>query len=72
MELANEFSAFKRRVAKALFAQIDRVKSFLRLNDVDHNKIKFLEDKRNDFVQDSLEKLEKPEKQKRREMEMER
>jgi hypothetical protein len=72
LELANEFSSFKKRVAKALFAQIDRVKSFLRLNDVDHNKIKFLEDKRNDFVQDSLEKLEKPEKQKRREMEMER
>lgn len=72
LELANEFSAFKKRVVKVLFVQIDRVKRFLRLNDVDHNKIKLLEDKRNEFVQDSLQRLEKPENQKREEMEMER
>lgn len=72
LELANEFSSFKKRVVKVLFVQIDRVKRFLRLNDVDHNKIKLLEDKRNEFVQDSLQRLEKPENQKREEMEMER
>ncbi len=72
LELANEFSSFKKRVVKVLFAQIDRVKRFLRLNDVDHNKIKLLEDKRNEIVQDSLQRLEKPENQKREEMEMER
>lgn len=72
LELANEFSSFKKRVVKVLFVQIDRVKRFLRLNDVDHNKIKLLEDKRNEIVQDSLQRLEKPENQKRKEMEMER
>lgn len=72
LELANEFSSFKKRVVKVLFVQIDRVKRFLRLNDVDHNKIKLLEDKRNEIVQDSLQRLEKPENQKREEMEMER
>ncbi|MEH6942133.1 MobV family relaxase, partial [Bacillus sp. JJ722] len=63
LQISKEFSVFKERVTKVLYAQIDRVKTFLKINDVDQNKIKFLDDKRDKFVQDSLGKLEKPQRQ---------
>ncbi|MFT8323569.1 MAG: MobV family relaxase [Bacillus sp. (in: firmicutes)] len=72
LQINKEFSAFKQRVGKAFHAQFDRVKTFLRMNDVDKGVIKFLSDKQDKIVQDSLERLEKPQKQKSRGMEMER
>lgn len=47
---------FKERVGKVLHAQLDRVKTFLRMNDVDRSTIKFLDDRQDKLVQDSLEK----------------
>lgn len=63
-QISKEFSAFKQKVTAILYAQIDRVKTFLRIKDADQKYIKYLDDKRDTFVQDSLEKLEKPQKSK--------
>ncbi|WP_452872621.1 MobV family relaxase [Streptomyces lydicus] len=72
LQINQEFSAFKQRVGKAFHAQFDRVKTFLRMNDVDKGIIKFLGEKQDKIVQDSLARLEKPQKQQSRGMEMER
>lgn len=72
LQINQEFSAFKQRVGKAFHAQFDRIKTFLRMNDVDKGVVKFLSEKQDKIVQDSLERLEKPQKQKTRGMEMDR
>lgn len=72
LEISKQFSAFKERVSKVLGYQIDRIKTWLNINNVDRNKIKFLEDNREKFVQDSLAKMEQPQRQKQRDMGMER
>ena len=72
LEISKQFSAFKERVTKVLGYQIDRIKTWLNINNVDRNKIKFLEDNREKFVQDSLAKMEQPQRQKQRDMELER
>lgn len=72
LQINQEFSAFKQRVGKAFHAQFDRVKTFLRMNDVDKGIIKFLGEKQDKIVQDSLERLEKPQKQQSRGMGIER
>ncbi|HCH1712729.1 TPA: plasmid recombination protein [Vibrio parahaemolyticus] len=69
MQISKEFSAFKQRVGKVLHAQLDRVKTFLRMNDVDRSAIKYLDDRQEKLVQDSLEKIEKSQRQKGMEME---
>ncbi|MFF8459093.1 hypothetical protein ACF06T_31775, partial [Streptomyces albidoflavus] len=69
VQISKEFSVFKERVGKVLHAQLDRVKTFLRMNDVDRSTIKFLDDRQDKLVQDSLEKMEKPQRQKGMEME---
>jgi predicted nuclease with TOPRIM domain len=71
-QISKEFSAFKERVAKILYTQIDRIKTFLRMNNVDRGMIKFLNDRQDKLVQDSLQKLEKPQRENHRGMEMER
>lgn len=70
--ISKEFAVFKERVAEVLHAQIDRIKTFLRMNDVDKGAIKFLDDRQNKLVQDSLEKLEKPERENQRENQLDR
>lgn len=72
LEISRQFSAFKERVTKVLGYQIDRIKTWLNINNVDRNKIKFLEDNREKFVQDSLAKMEQPQRQQQRDMGMER
>ncbi|PDM38785.1 MULTISPECIES: hypothetical protein [unclassified Geobacillus] len=67
-QISKEFSAFKQKVTAILYAQIDRVKTFLRIKDADQKYIKYLDDKRDTFVQDSLDKLEKPQKSKEMEL----
>lgn len=71
IEISKEFSAFKEKVAHVLHAQLDRVKTLLRVKDVDRSTLKFLDEKRDKLVQDSLEKMEKPQREKRKENEME-
>ncbi|MFD1373769.1 hypothetical protein, partial [Actinoplanes sichuanensis] len=70
MQISKEFSAFKERVGKVLHAQIDRVKTFLRIRDVAPSHIKALDDRQDKLVQDSLQKLEKPQRENQRGMEM--
>lgn len=72
LEISKQFSAFKDRVTQVLGDQIDRIKTWLNINNVDRNKIKFLEDNREKFVQDSLVKMEQPQRQRQRDMELER
>ncbi|MEK5066962.1 MobV family relaxase [Cytobacillus sp. FSL R5-0596] len=69
LRINKEFSAFKEKVGHVLHAQLDRVKTFLRMNDVDRSAIKFLDDRQDKLVQDSLEKIEKPQRQKGMEIE---
>lgn len=69
-QISKEFSAFKERVSEVLHNQIDRFKTFLRIRDVDPSHIKALDERQDKLVQDSLRKLEKPQREK--EMEMER
>lgn len=72
MKMTKEFSAFKERVGKVLHAQIDRFKTFLRVRDVEPSHIKALDDRQDKFVQDSLKKLEQPQRENQRDMGMER
>jgi hypothetical protein len=68
-----EFSAFKERVSEVLHNQIDRFKTFLRIRDVDPSHIKALDERQDKLVQDSLQKLEKPQKEKQKDdMDIER
>jgi len=71
-QISKEFSVFKERVGKVLHAQIDRVKTFLRINNAEPGMIKYLDDRQGKLVQDSLQKLEKPQREKQRDMGMER
>lgn len=71
-QISKEFSVFKERVGKVLHAQIDRVKTFLRINNAEPGMIKFLDDRQDKLVQDSLQKLEKPQRENQRDMGMER
>lgn len=70
-QISKEFSAFKERVGHVLHAQLDRVKSFMRVNDVDRNIIKSLDNRQEKLVQDSLEKMEKPQRERQKANEME-
>lgn len=71
-EISKEFSAFKAKVVEVLYAQIDRFKTILRINDIDSNLIKHIDDRRDKLVQESLNKFAKPEREKQKSMEMER
>jgi hypothetical protein len=69
-QISKDFSAFKERVGNVLHAQLDRVKTFLRIRNVAPSDIKALDDRQEKLVQDSLQKLEKPQRQNQRETEM--
>jgi len=69
VQISKEFSVFKERVGKVLHAQIDRVKTFMRINNAEPGMIKSLDDRQDKLVQDSLQKLEKPQREKGMEME---
>ena len=71
-EITKEFSAFKERVANVLSKQVDRVKTLLRIKDVDREAIRFIDQKQEGLVQDSLKDLEKPLKAKDMDMGIER
>ena len=63
LKITKDFSAFKEKVGKVLHAQIDRFKTFLRVRDVEPSHIKALDDRRDKLVQDSMKKLEQPQKE---------
>jgi len=69
-QISKEFSAFKERVSEVLHNQIDRFKTFLRIRGVDPSHIKALDERQDKLVQDSLQKLEKPQREKEMEMEL--
>ncbi|MGE6379933.1 MobV family relaxase [Peribacillus muralis] len=69
--MSKEFSAFKEKVSKVLNYQVDRIKTWLNINNVERDKIKFLDDNREKFVEDSLAKMEKSQKLKQQEQGME-
>ena len=62
-QISKEFSTFKERVGHVLHAQLDRVKTFMKVNDVNQNIIKSLDNRQEKLVQDSLEKMDKPREQ---------
>ncbi|MDO8152733.1 hypothetical protein, partial [Isoptericola sp. b408] len=66
VQISKEFSVFKERVGKVLHAQLDRVKTFMRINNADPGMIKSLDDRQDKIVQDSLQKLEKPQRENQR------
>lgn len=67
MQITKEFSNFKERAKDVLHHQINRVKSILRLNNADRHLIKDLDGRQNKLVQDSMEQLEKPQKENQKE-----
>lgn len=68
-QISKEFSAFKERVSVVLHAQIDRFKTFMRVRDIEPRYIQALADRQDKLVQESLKKLEQPQREKELEME---
>jgi hypothetical protein len=71
LELTKQVSAFKERVSKALNYQVDRIKTWLTVKNMDRES-KALESNRERFVGDSLKQLEQPQRPKQRDMDLER
>lgn len=69
LQIGKEFSAFKSKVTKALSSQLTRVKTFLRIQEVDPKFIKFLDQNQEKIVKDSFKKMEEPQRQKGMEIE---
>lgn len=69
VQFSNEIKALKERVGKALNYQFDRIKSLLNIKNVDKQTIKFLDDRKEELVKDSLKKLNAPVRQKGAELE---
>lgn len=72
LKFSKEFSAFKERVVKGLNYQFDRIKTRLSINNVDKDKIKFLDEDRKKMIEGSLKKITEPQKQKDKGLELER
>lgn len=68
--ISQEFSRFKSKIENVLHAQMDRVKSFLKMKKIDPKVMHDLDHKQDHFVQHSLKNMEQPTKQ--NEMELER
>lgn len=72
-EINNEFQAFKERVIDVLNKQFCKIKTWLNVNRIEPNHIKFLDEKQERIIVDSLKELEKPMKQEKEStIEMER
>lgn len=72
-EINNEFQAFKERVIDVLNKQFRKIKTWLNVNRIEPNHIKFLDEKQERIIGDSLKELEKPIKQEKEStIEMER
>jgi len=72
-EIRNEFQAFKERVIDVLYKQFSNIKTWLNVNRIEPQHIKFLDEKQESIIRDSLKELEKPlNQEKELEIEMER
>jgi hypothetical protein len=72
-EIRNEFQAFKERIIDVLNMQFSRIKTWLNVNRIEPQHIKFLDGKQERIIEDSLKELEKPlNQEKELEIEMER
>lgn len=71
-KIQREFALFKERVMEALNQQFKKIKLWLNVYNVEPNVIRSLEDKKEKFVEESLEKINKPEPKRRKEQELER
>lgn len=69
--MQHEFEAWKERLVDALNRQFSQIKTLLRINHAERNHIKFLEEKQEKVVAESLKEMEKP-KEKAKIQEMER
>ena len=63
-KLTTELSAYKTRAVKALNSQFERIKNWLSMMNVDKEKIKLLEDKKEELEKHSLKAINRPEPQK--------
>jgi hypothetical protein len=69
--MQHEFEAWKERLVDVLNRQFARIKTLLRVNNIEPQHIKFLEEKQEKVISDSLKEMEKPkEKAQTQEMEM--
>lgn len=69
--MQHDFEAWKERLVDVLNRQFARIKTLLRVNNIESHHMKFLEEKQEKVVSDSLKEIEKPkEKAKIQEMEM--
>lgn len=63
-KLTTEVSVYKTRAVKALNSQFERIKNWLSMMNVDKEKIKLLEDKKEELAKHSLKAINRPEPQK--------
>ena len=59
-EINIDFQAFKERVIDVLNKQFRKIKTWLNVNRIEPNHIKFLDEKQEKIIGDSLKELEKP------------
>ena len=59
-EISNEFKAFKERVVDVLNKQFRKIKTLLNINRIEPNHIKFLDEKHEKIIEDSMKELDKP------------
>lgn len=69
--MQHDFEAWKERLVDVLNRQFARIKTLLNVNNIEPHHIKFLEEKKEKIVADSLKEMEKP-KEKAKTQEMER
>lgn len=69
--MQHDFDVWKERLVDVLHRQFAKIKTLLRVNNIEPHHIKFLEEKKEKIVSDSLKEIEKPKvKAKTQEMEM--
>lgn len=72
-QINNEFQAFKERVIDGLNKQFSKIKTWLNIKQVEPKYLKFLDEKQEQIVQESMKEIEKPKQQEKElNVEMER
>lgn len=70
LKISNELSAYKTRAVKALNSHFERIKNWLSMMNVDKEKIKLLEDKKEELAKHSLKAIYRPEPEKGSKLEL--
>jgi hypothetical protein len=58
--LSTDFSAFKERLSQVLQFQFNRIKGWLQIADVERSQIRFLEQQKEKFVAETMQKMAQP------------